>query len=53
MTIEEPESGSLEMFNDASSIRRRTIGCCAIIIIIIFISALIVGYTSWFKPFFP
>jgi hypothetical protein len=53
MTFEEDENEIPEMYEDEPSTRRRLIGCCAILIIIIFSVALIVGYTPWFRPFFP
>ncbi len=53
MTIEETETEPVIIHNEEPSVRRRVIGCCAIIIITIFVVALIVGYTPWFSPFFP
>ncbi|MHA2406378.1 MAG: hypothetical protein ACXACH_06465 [Candidatus Hermodarchaeia archaeon] len=38
---------------DDSSLRRKVIGCCAILIIVVLFIALIVGYSPWFRPFFP
>jgi hypothetical protein len=38
---------------DDTSLRRKMIGCCAILIIVVFLIALIVGYSPWLRPFFP
>ncbi len=36
-----------------SSRRSKVIGCCAIIIIMVFFVAMIIGYPSWFRPYVP
>ncbi|MFW9831224.1 MAG: hypothetical protein ACFFD8_05570 [Candidatus Thorarchaeota archaeon] len=44
---------NIELDEASPSGRRQAIGCCAILIIMIFALALLVGYASWFYPYIP
>ncbi|MFX1565735.1 MAG: hypothetical protein ACFFCH_07080 [Promethearchaeota archaeon] len=44
---------SIDFNDEEPSRRRQAIGCCAIFIIIIFVIALFVGYSTWFTPVLP
>ena len=46
MMDEESAKNSVDLIDEEPLFRRRVIGCCAIFIIIVFIVALLVGYTS-------
>lgn len=49
--MEEDFEPSLNDEQNSSPPNQWAIRCCAVLIIVVFITALIVGYASWFFPY--